>query len=130
MSRDDQEWRWLNAPLVFAIHDRQIAEHGGAPGVRDEASVESAIARPVNKAAYNTSDAAELAAAYAFGLVRNHGFNDGNKRTAWVAARVFLADNGYKLIFNPKDAITAIENLAAGKIDETAMAEWFRERLQ
>ncbi|MBL8629366.1 MAG: type II toxin-antitoxin system death-on-curing family toxin [Rhodospirillaceae bacterium] len=125
-----KDWRWLNTALVFAIHDRQIADHGGVPGVKDEAAVESAIARPINKAAYNSPDAAELAAAYAFGLVRNHGFNDGNKRTAWVAARVFLADNGYKISFQPFDAIKTVEDLAAGKIDEEAMAEWFRGRLR
>ena len=94
-------WRWVGLAAVHAIHDRQLAEHGGLPGVRDLGAIESALARPQNLAAYGEPDAADLAAAYAYGLARNHGFADGNKRTAWVAARVFLADNGYGLRFEP-----------------------------
>ena len=90
-------WRWIDASLVYAIHDRQLAEHGGLDGIRDRGGVESALARPRNLAEYGEPDAAALAAAYAYGLLRNHGFADGNKRTAWVAARLFLADNGCKL---------------------------------
>ncbi len=74
-------WRWLNSTLIYAIHDRQLAEHGGPDGIRDKGLVESALARPQNLAAYESRDAADLAAAYAYGLARNHGFVDGNKRT-------------------------------------------------
>jgi death on curing protein len=98
-------WRWVGLAAVHAIHDRQLAEHGGLPGVRDFGAIESALARPQNLAAYGEPDAADLAAAYAYGLARNHGFADGNKRTAWVVARVFLADNGYRLWFEPTEAV-------------------------
>jgi death-on-curing protein len=123
------EWRWVEAPVVYAIHDRQLAEHGGLAGVRDQGAIESALARPQNLAAYGDPDVADLAAAYAFGLARNHGFADGNKRTAWVTARLFLADNGQMLAFDKADAIRTVENLAAGALSEAALATWFRERL-
>ncbi len=122
-------WRWVRADVVAAVHDRQIAEHGGPEGVRDPGAVESALARPQNLAAYGTPDAAALAAAYAFGLVRNHGFADGNKRTAWIVARLFMADNGYRLRFDKADAVRAIEALAGGTLDEAQFAQWIRERL-
>src|ERR1700742_4547439 len=93
------DWRWVRADVVAAVHDRQIAEHGGPEGVRDPGTVASALARPQNFAAYGTPDAADLAAAYAFGLVRNHGFADGNKRTAWIVARLFLANHDCRLRF-------------------------------
>ena len=124
-----KEWRWLRRELIYAIHDRQLSEHGGPVGVRDEGAVESALGRPQNLHAYENADAAALAAAYAFGIARNHGFVDGNKRTAWVAARLFLADNGYRLIFDPIDAVRTVEALAAGSLSENDMAKWFRERL-
>lgn len=123
-------WRWISAGLAYAIHDRQLAEHGGPDGVRDPGAVESALARPQNLAAYGTPDAADLAAAYAYGLARNHGFVDGNKRTAWVVARLFLADNGYRLRFDPVEAVKTVEALAAGSLDESQLAAWFRDRLQ
>ena len=123
-------WRWISAGLAYAIHDRQLAEHGGPDGVRDPGAVESALARPRNLAAYGTPDAADLAAAYAFGLARNHGFVDGNKRTAWVVARLFLADNGYRLRFDPVEAVKTVEALAAGSLSESQLAAWFRDRLQ
>jgi death on curing protein len=124
------EWRWVGAEVLFAVHDRQIAEHGGLDGVRDVGAVESALARPQNLAAYEQPDAAALAAAYAFGLARNHGFADGNKRTAWVVARLFLADNGYHVSFDPADAVKTVESLAAGAISERELAEWFRRQLE
>jgi death-on-curing protein len=123
-------WRWVGTDLVHVLHDRQLAEHGGPDGVRDPGAVESALARPLNLAAYGTPDAADLAAAYAFGLARNHGFVDGNKRTAWVVARLFLADNGYRLHFDPVDAVKTVEALAAGSLSESQLAAWFRDRLQ
>ncbi len=123
-------WRWVALDVLQAIHDRQIAEHGGPDGVRDSGAIESALARPRNLAAYGKPDAADLAAAYAYGLARNHGFVDGNKRVAWVAARLFLADNGYRLRFDPADAVRAVEALAADTLDEGKLAAWFRDRLE
>ncbi len=122
-------WRWVGVDVTLAIHDRQLAEHGGLDGVRDRGAVESALARPQNLAAYGEPDAADLAAAYAYGIARNHGFADGNKRTAWVVARLFLADNGYTLTFDPLDAIRTMEGVAAGTIDEVQLARWFRDRM-
>jgi death-on-curing protein len=124
------EWEWVAPDTVFAVHDRQLAEHGGLDGIRDRGAVESALGRPQNLAAYGDPDAADLAAAYAFGLARNHGFSDGNKRTAWVIARLFLALNGFKLAFDPVDAVRTVEAVAAGTLDEAALAAWFRDRLR
>jgi death-on-curing protein len=122
-------WRWINAAVIYAIHDRQIAEHGGLDGIRDRNAIESALARPQNLAAYDQPDAASIAAAYAYGIACNHGFLDGNKRTAWVLARLFLADNGYRLSFDPIEAVTTIENLAAGQLSESEFATWIRARI-
>ena len=122
-------WRWIGLPVVLAIYDRQISEHGGASGIRDSGGVESALARPMNLAAYDDPDAAEPAAAYAFGLARNHGFVDGNKRTAWVVARVFLVGNNQNLEFDPFDAIRIMEGVAGGKVSENELADWFRSCL-
>jgi len=124
-----KDWRWVDLAVIHAVHDRQLAEHGGADAVRDAGGVDSALARPVNLASYGAPDAADLAAAYAYGLVRNHGFVDGNKRTAWIAARLFLADNGYRLAFDPVDAVRVMEGVAGGTVTETALAAWFRDRL-
>jgi death-on-curing protein len=124
------DWRWLSPDLIFAIHDRQIAEHGGAQGIRDRGLIESALARPVNLLAYGAPDAADFAAAYLWGLARNHGFVDGNKRAAWIAARLFLADNGFVLDFSAVDAIRLVERAAGGMITEADLASWFRSRLK
>lgn len=124
------DWRWVAPTVAYAIHDRLLSDHGGLEGLSDQGAVESALARPRNLAVYGAPDAADLAAAYAFGLARNHGFADGNKRMAWTIARLFLADNGRKLTFDKIDAIRTIETLAAGQITEAALAEWFRVRLQ
>jgi death-on-curing protein len=122
-------WRCVSLELVHAIHDRQLSEHGGSVGIRDAGAIESAVMRPQNLAGYVNSDIADLAAAYAFGLARNHGFVDGNKRTAWVIARLFLADNGTQLRFNRAEAVKTVEALAAGTLGEAKRAEWFRERI-
>ncbi len=122
-------WRWIAPPLVFAIHDRQLAEHGGADGLRDLGAVEAALARPRNLAAYGKPDLCDLAAAYAFGLARSHGFVDGNKRAAWVVARVFLADNDARLRFAAPHAVRLMERVAGDELTEVALAAWFRERL-
>jgi death-on-curing protein len=123
------DWRWVGASIVFAVHDRQLAEHGGLDGIRDRPLIESALARPQNLAAYGNPDAADLAAAYAFGLSRNHGFLDGNKRTAWVIARLFLADNGTRIKFDPFEAIATMQAVAAGSLAEDELAAWFRQRI-
>lgn len=129
MSGPGSEPHWLDARDALAIHDRQIAEHGGIAGVRDVSLLESALARPVNQWHYGVEDAAALAAAYAFGIARNHPFADGNKRTAWVAARLFLALNGHTLSFAPKEAIDTVLALAAGELSEDELADWFRVHL-
>jgi len=123
------EWRWVAPELVHAVHDRLLAEHGGPQGLRDEGALESALARPLNAVAYGDPDIADLAAAYAYGVARNHPFADGNKRTAWVVARLFLADNGQRLAFEAADAVRTVEALAAGTLSEAALADWFRRHL-
>ena len=120
---------WLEVQLLLTIHDRQLAEHGGLSGVRDEGALESAAMRPVNQWAYGEDDCCQLAASLAFGIARNHPFSDGNKRTAWVAGRLFLAMNGCELTFAQEDAIAAVLALAAGELGEDEFADWFRERL-
>lgn len=115
--------------MALAIHDEQLAEHGGASGVRDIGAFESALGRPVNLAAYGTPDAAALAAAYAYGLARNHPFVDGNKRTAYVVAEIFLALNGLKLASSDEDGIITFLALAAGDLSEDELATWFRANI-
>jgi death on curing protein len=122
-------WNWIDSFDIRAIHNAQIARHGGLDGVRDQGLIESALARPQNLVAYGNPDAADLAAAYAFGIARNHGFLDGNKRTAWVTARVFLADNGCRLVFNQIEGYRLMISIAEGTQDEAAVAAWFRERI-
>lgn len=120
---------WLDTRDALTIHDRQLAEHGGGSGVRDMALLESALSRPVNSFAYGDGDMAALAAAYAFGIARNHPFVDGNKRTAWVMARLFLRLNAVRLDFDKQDATRTMLALAAGKLPEEDLAAWFRERI-
>ena len=124
-----KNWRWVEPAVIYAVQDRQLSEHGGSEGIRNADGIESALARPQNPAEYGAPDASDLAAAYAFGLAKNHGFMDGNKRTAWIAARLFLADNGYRLRFRPVDAIQLMEGVAGGVIGEDELARWFREHL-
>jgi death-on-curing protein len=124
-------WRWIRTDLAYAVHEIQLARHGGLDGIRDQNAVESALARPQQMDIYGDPkpDAAALAAAYAYGLARNHGFSDGNKRTAWVLARVFLADNGFTLQFTAIDAIAITQAVAAGSVSEDMLANWYRERI-
>ena len=122
-------WVWVNASAVRAVHDRQLADHGGGDGVRDAGLLASALGCPENVAAYGDADGAALAAAYALGIAKNHPFVDGNKHTAWVVARLFLMLNGVRLMFAPAEAIAAMEGLAAGRMDEAALAAWFRARI-
>lgn len=124
-----KRWRWIRADVLHAIHDRQVAEHGGLAGGLDVGRVEAALAHPRNLAAYESPDAAALAAAYAHRLARSHGFADGNKRTGWAAARLFLADNRFGLRFDPADAVRTMESVAAGTLSEQELAAWFRHRM-
>lgn len=124
------DWKWLRSETAEAIHDEQLAEHGGSAGVRDAGALLSALARPQNLAAYGDPDAADLAAAYAFGVARNHPFVDGNKRTAWVLARLFLEKNGIGLRFQQAQAVIVMLDLAAGELTENELADWFRERIR
>ena len=123
------EPRFLNAELAFAVHERQLAEHGGLSGVKDENFLESAIARSLNKHASGEDDLCALAAAYAFGIARNHPFNDGNKRTAWVMARLFLRLNGVQIAFDKEDAINTVLALAAGELAAETLTAWFRAHI-
>ena len=108
------------------LHDESIAEHGGAPGLRDEGLFESALARPLNLAAYGEPDFADLAAAYGVGLAKNHPFVDGNKRTAFLAVGLFLALNGRRLVATQAEATLTMLAVAAGSMDETTFAAWLR----
>ncbi|HEX8485591.1 type II toxin-antitoxin system death-on-curing family toxin [Sphingomonas sp.] len=119
--------RFMSADMAVAVHDRQLAEHGGLKDVKDFGLLESAMARPINNHSYGEEDLCALAAAYAFGIVRNHPFADGNNRTAWVTARVFLHLNGVGLAFDRADAIRTVLALAAGELPEDAVAAWFRK---
>ena len=123
-------WRWVSETVVFAVHDRQLAHHGGLQGIRDRGLIASALARPQNLANYGEADAADLAAAYAYGIARNYGFADGNKRTAWVVARLFLSDNGHRLLFQRVEAVFTMEAVAGGTLEEPQLAQWFRQRLE
>jgi len=117
--------------MLEAIHQAQIREHAGSPGVRDEGLLESALARPQHKFAYATkAEWGTLAAAYAFGLAKNHGFVDGNKRVGFMAAYVFLGLNGYDLDADEPQIVATMEGVAASKVTETALAKWFKAHLQ
>jgi death-on-curing protein len=112
---------------IYAIHDEQIAEHGGLAGVRDKALLLSALARPQNLLAYGTPDIADLAAAYAVGIARNHPFLDGNKRTAIVeAGGVFLPLNGYELVADNREIVRVMLAVAEGLMPDAELAAWFR----
>ncbi len=123
---------WITRPLALAIHDRQLAEHGGGSGVRDDALLDSALARPQQLFAYGEPppDIAALAASLAFGLARNHPFVDGNKRTAHVCYRVFLALNDVELVASDEDKYIAMLGLAEGSLSEADFADWLRAHLQ
>jgi death-on-curing protein len=121
-----QDWLWVTLDVAQAAHLEQLAEHGGGEGVRDARLLESAMARPQNLAAYGEPDIADLAAAYAYGIARNHPFVDGNKRTAAVVSETFLLLNGYDLEASDAELVVAFLALAAGELSEDEMADWFR----
>lgn len=122
---------WLDKPLILALHDRQIAEHGGAAGLRDEALLESAIARPRQQYAYGNPqpDLAALAASLAYGLARNHAFVDGNKRTAFVACLTFMALNDGELDASMEDKYLTFLALGQGQLSEAELTNWLRVHL-
>lgn len=122
---------WLTRRMLDALHDAQLREHGGSPGVRDEGLLESALARPQQKWAYAAKpDVGMIAAAYAFGLAKNHGYVDGNKRAAFMAAYVFLGLNGHDLDADEPAVVDTMERVAGGTLSEVALAEWFRAHLR
>lgn len=116
------EPRWVSKAVVLAVHDAQIAEHGGGQGLRDEGLLEAALDRPRNLFHYGEPDMAALAAAYAYGLAKNHPFVDGNKRTSFVACELFLAINGHELTMDDTEAVTTWLALAAGELEEEQLA--------
>lgn len=125
----DKDWIWVDLKVALAAHEEQLAEHGGASGVRDLNMLESALARPLNLVAYGEPDVAELAASYAFGIAKNHPFVDGNKRTAAVVSETFLVLNGYELTCSDVEMVTTFLALAAGELTVEALADWFREHI-
>jgi death-on-curing protein len=124
-----RRWTWIQPAVLLAAHDEQLAEHGGPPGLRDAAMLDSALARAQHLAAYGQPDAAALAAAYGFGLARNHPFVDGNKRTAFMAIELFLTLNGHELRATDHDCVLTMLALAAGDLSEDALADWIRGHL-
>jgi len=121
---------WIEHELVFAIHDRQLAEHGGAEGLRDETLLESALARPLNHLLYTGADIIDLVAKYTVGIVQNHPFVDGNKRTGFVVGVLFLELNGYRFVASEEDAAQAVLELAAGTIDEDSFRDFLRANVE
>lgn len=125
-----RDWVWVTPAVAEAAHAEQIAEHGGGgDGLRDRGLFESAMARPHNQVLYGDPDAAALAAAYAYGLARNHAFIDGNKRIAAVVSETFLLLNGYRLTATDAELVVAFLELAAGNLTETDLADWFRQHI-
>ncbi len=120
-------WKWLTREAIEIIHDEQRREHGGLRGLKDENALEAALARPLNKAAYEDPNVFALAAAYLFGIVRNHPFSDGNKRTGWLAAFTFLLINGYRLTATNGAAVVFVLDIAAGAINEAGIAAFLRD---
>lgn len=118
------DWVWLRRQALTALHAEQLAEHGGAAGVRDRGLLESALTRPENLAAYGEPNVFDLAAAYAFGIVKNHPFVDGNKRTGFQAAATFLLLNGRTLIASDRSVVETVLGLAAGEVSEEDFALW------
>ena len=123
-------WRWIDRRSLELLHDESLATHGGASGLRDAGLLESALARPLNLAAYGSPEVWDLAAAYGVGLAKNHAFVDGNKRAAFLAVGMFLALNGYRLTAPQADATLTMLAVAAGQMDESTFARWLREHTQ
>ncbi|SPF51281.1 Death-on-curing family protein [Syntrophobacter sp. SbD1] len=122
------KWRWLIEGVVIAMHGEQIAAHGGSHGIRDAGLLLSALARPQTQAVYGEPSVFDLASAYAFGIIRNHPFVDGNKRTGFLAAYVFLDLNGWELTASEAGAVAAVLALAANEMDEAGFAGWLKAK--
>ncbi len=122
--------RWIDPRALLLLHAETLAEHGGLPGLRDEAAFEAALVRPQHVHTYEPkADVARLAAAYGFGIVRDHPFNDGNKRAGFLAIGLFLALNDYELVAEPVEAVETVLALAAGRLTEERLADWIREHM-
>lgn len=121
------KFKWLSRETIEIMHQEQLLEHGGLPGLKDENALEAALARPLNKAAYGEEDVFVLAAAYLYGLTRNHPFSDGNKRTGFLAAYAFLLINGYSFEAEQSVVIAFVLSVAAGEIDEEGVTRFFRD---
>ena len=120
------DWKWIDPEVVLAIHDQQIAEHGGTSGIRDMGLIDSALARPKNQASYAASDVFSLAAEYGYGIARNHGFVDGNKRTAYVVTLLFLVLNGHDVTAPAAERVLVFEKLGKGELEPDEFAGWLR----
>jgi death-on-curing protein len=123
-------WRWVSRQALLLLHADSLAEHGGAPGLRDEGLLDSALARPLNLATCDDPDVAGLAASYGVGLAKNHAFIDGNKRAAPLAAGLFLGLNGWRLVTTQAEATLIMLAVAAGDMDEAHFAHWLRAHIQ
>ena len=119
---------WVPDKAVYIVHDRQIARHGGASGLRDEGLLQGALQRPVNKWQYENADSFECAAAYAFGIAKAHAFVDGNKRTAFVTSITFLRLNGWHFVTEPAEGVAFMEDLASGVVSEESFRNWLEQR--
>ena len=122
-------WIWVRPDVVMAVHNDQIARHGGGEGLRDAGGLDSALTYPQNLAAYGDPDMAELAAGYLFAIAKNHAFVDGNKRTAWTVMRLFLGLNGGKLDYDKFEAVKFVEGVAGGTTDYEGARDWIAKRL-
>ena len=122
-------WRWIDKRLLLLLHDESLSMHGGASGMRDAGLLDSALARPLNIVAYGDPDVADLAAAYGFGLAKNHPFIDGNKRTAFLAVGLFLRLNGQRLVASQTDATLTMLQVAGSELSEPAFADWLRKNM-
>lgn len=123
-------WRWVSKQALLLLHAESLAEHGGGTGMRDEGLLDSALARPLNLAAYGEPDFAALAASYGMGVAKNHPFVDGNKRAALLATGLFLHINGYRLTASQADTTLTVLSVAAGDLTEDAFAAWLRQHAQ
>jgi death-on-curing protein len=123
-------WTWIDPAVVLAVHDQQIAEHGGINGVRDRGLLESALARPAQLEAYGDPDVFDLAATYAHGIARNHPFLDGNKRTAYVVCMLFLRLHGVRVKASGPARVILFERLGKGDIRQEELAEWLRSHAE
>ena len=121
---NNRNWIWVRPDVVMAVHNNQIARHGGGEGLRDAGGLDSALAYPQNLAAYGDPGMPELAAGYLFAIAKNHAFVDGNKRTAWVTCNIFIEINGGELVFDKLEAVRVVEGVAGGTIDYGGSRDW------